>query len=69
MVIRVIQLAVTLAGPFSLALLVGLYLGRRVCPEVRLLDEVSEPMVIGAASVLALAVAGLIVPALNPLGG
>lgn len=69
MIIQVIELSVLLAGPFSLALLVGLYLGRRVCPEARLLDEVSEPMVISAAIILALAVAGLIVPGLNSLGG
>ena len=69
MIVRVVALSVWLTGPFAFVLLVGLYLGRRVCPETRLLDEVSEPMVIVAASVLALAVAGLIVPALNPLGG
>lgn len=69
MIIKVIELSVLLAGPFSLLLLIGVYLGRRVCPEVRLLDEITEPLVIVAASVLALAVAGLIVPALNPLGG
>jgi hypothetical protein len=69
MFIRVVVLSIWLTGPFAFLLLVGLYLGRRVCPKARLLDEVSEPMVIVAASVLALAVAGLIVPALNPLGG
>ena len=69
MIVRVVALSVWLTGPFAFVLLVGLYLGRRVCPEARLLDEVSEPMVIVAATVLALAVAGLIIPALNPLGG
>lgn len=69
MIIRVIELSVLLAGPFSFVLLIGLYLGRRVCPEIRLLDEVSEPMVISAATILALAVAGLIVPVLNSPGG
>jgi len=68
MLIRVVELSVWLTGPFAFVLLVGLHLGRRVCPDIRLLDEVSEPMVIVAATVLALAVAGLIVPALNPLG-
>jgi hypothetical protein len=68
-IVRVVALSIWLTGPFAFVLLVGLYLGRRVCPEARLLDEVSEPMVIVAAIVLALAVAGLISPALNPLGG
>jgi len=69
MLIRVVVLSVWLTGPFAFVLLVGLYLGRRVCPDIRLLDEVSEPIVIVAATVLAFAVAGLIVAISNTIGG
>lgn len=51
----------TLVGPFYLVLLIGLYIGRRLTPDARILVEVNEPMLIVAASTLALAVAGVIV--------
>jgi hypothetical protein len=68
-IIRVVVLSVWLTGPFAFILLVGLYLGRRLCPDIRLLDEMSEPMVIVTATVLAFAVAGLIAAISNPYGG
>ncbi len=51
----------TLVGPFYLVLFIGLYVGRRLNPDARILVEVNEPMLIVAASTLALAVAGVIV--------
>jgi hypothetical protein len=68
-IIRLVALSIWLTGPFTFVLLVGLHLGRRPCPGIRLLDEVSEPMVIVAATVLAFAVAGLIIAISNPYGG
>ncbi len=47
-------------GPIFFVLLVGLNLARRTCPESQCLQEISEPMVIIAASVAAIAIAGLI---------
>ncbi len=60
--IRVIEWSTLLMGPIFFGLLVGLNLGRRLCPENQFLHEVSEPMLIIAAPVIALAIAGLIVP-------
>lgn len=51
----------TLVGPFYLVLFLGLYIGRRLNPEARIFVEVNEPMLIVAASTMALAVAGVIV--------
>jgi len=59
--IQLFQWTVTLAGLFYLALLMGLYVGRRLNPNVQILVEVNEPMLIVAALTLALAVAGVIV--------
>ena len=64
MTIRVLEASALLAGPFSFVLMVGVYLGRRLCPEIQWLYEMSEPMVIVVGVILALAVAGLIAPAL-----
>ena len=51
----------TLVGPFYLVLFLGLHIGRRLNPEALILVEVDEPMLIVATSILALAVAGVIV--------
>ena len=51
----------TLVGPFYLILFLGLHIGRRLNPEALILVEVDEPMLIVAATTLALAVAGVIV--------
>ena len=59
--IHLIQWTATLVGPFYLVLLVGLYVGRRLNPDTQILIEVSEPMLIVATSILALAAAGVIV--------
>ncbi len=59
--IHLFQWMATLVGPFYLVLLIGLYIGRRLTPDARILVEVNEPMLIVAASTLALAVAGVIV--------
>lgn len=59
--IQLFQWTVTLVGLFYLVLLMGLFIGRRLTPDTRILIEVNEPMLIVAASTLALAVAGVIV--------
>jgi hypothetical protein len=59
--IQLFQWTVTLVGPFYLVLLMGLFIGRRLTPDTRILIEVNEPMLIVAALTLALAVAGVIV--------
>ena len=59
--IHLFQWMATLVGPFYLVLFIGLYVGRRLNPDARILVEVNEPMLIVAASTLALAVAGVIV--------
>lgn len=51
----------TLVGPFYLVLFLGLHVGRRLAPDARILVEVNEPMLMIAATTLALAVAGVIV--------
>lgn len=58
--IRVIVWSITLVGPICFGMLLVLYLARCTCPENQCLQEISEPMVIIAASVVALAIAGLI---------
>ncbi len=50
-----------LVGPVYLALVLGLYLGRRLCSEAQVLFELSEPTLMIAAIPLALAGAGLMV--------
>ena len=64
MTISVLEASALLAGPFSFVLMVGVYLGRRLFPEIQWLYEMSDPMVIVVGVILALAVAGLIAPAL-----
>ncbi|CAG0997559.1 hypothetical protein GPROT1_03573 [Gammaproteobacteria bacterium] len=59
--IRVIEWSILLMGPIFCGLLIGLNLSRHVCHDNQFLQEVSEPMLIVAASVIALALAGLIV--------
>lgn len=59
--IHLFQWMATLVGPFYLVLFIGLYVGRRLNPDARILVEVNESMLIVAASTLALAVAGVIV--------
>jgi len=59
--IQLFQWTVTLVGLFYLVLLMGLFIGRRLTPDTRILIEVNEPMLIVTASTLALAVAGVIV--------
>jgi hypothetical protein len=59
--IQLFQWTVTLVGLFYLVLLMGLFIGRRLTPDTRILIEVNEPMLMVAASTLALAVAGVIV--------
>ncbi|MBI5033385.1 MAG: hypothetical protein HZB51_22925 [Chloroflexi bacterium] len=59
--IQLFHWTVTLVGPFYLMLLMGLYVGRRLNPDARIWVEVNEPMLIVVASILALAVAGVIV--------
>lgn len=59
--IHLIQWTAALVGPFYLLLLVGLYVGRRLNPDTQILVEVNEPMLMVAASILAVAVAGVFV--------
>lgn len=51
----------SLLGPIYLVLIVGLYLGRRFFPEVKILFELSEAIAIIASATLAATAAGLIV--------
>jgi hypothetical protein len=62
--IRVIEWSITLVGPICFGMLLTLYIARRACPANQFLQEISDPMVIIAASVVALAIAGLIAPVL-----
>ena len=59
--IHLFQWMATLVGPFYLVLFIGLYVGRRLNPDARILVEVNESMLMVAASTLALTVAGVIV--------
>lgn len=59
--IRLIELTTLLMGPIFCGLLIGLNLSRHVCRDNQFLQEVTEPILIVAASVIALALAGLIV--------
>ena len=51
----------TLTGPCLLLLMLAQYLARRFFPAVRVLFEVSEPILVIAAGTVALALAGVIV--------
>ena len=50
-----------LVGPCYVFLLAGLQLSRRLFPEVQVLYELAEPILLFLAAVFALAIAGIIV--------
>jgi hypothetical protein len=58
---RLMFLSAILTGPCLVLLMLALYLARRFFPEVRILFEVSEPILVIAAGTVALALAGVIV--------
>lgn len=57
---RLILFAIMLFGPCLLILLAALYLARRFFPEMQVLFELSESMLVFAAGVIAFALAGLL---------
>lgn len=56
---RLIFWTAILIGPVYLALFAGVYLTRRFFPEERILFELTEPILVVTAAVLALAAAGV----------
>ncbi|CAG0966822.1 hypothetical protein GPROT1_01244 [Gammaproteobacteria bacterium] len=58
--IVIVQWSAMLTGPFFAVLLVGLYVARRLFSDARILFELTEPMLIVAAAIFAVATAGII---------
>lgn len=58
---RLIILSALLVGPIYLVMLAAIYFARRLFPDMQILFELTEPMLILAAATLAFAVAGMLV--------
>jgi hypothetical protein len=56
---RLVLWSAILTGPCLVLLMLALYLARRLFPEVRILFELTEPILMIAAGIVALALAGV----------